>query len=200
MNYFILFLLFPQDIVYNIVQIIKQTNSENIILNHYIKTKKKLESIKYITNIITDFNIDSYLYNEFLTNKFLDSLYIIYNSNYNREKYINEFWVCFSDLLSKKLMRFTNNILFNNENKKNNEKYIILNKSIHLWFKICQKHNIRLMLCFSKVNNYVYSFSRKIKEIKKFIKFLQSPRSVYSNNLFLDEEYSRFLITNITNN
>ena len=97
-------------------------------------------------------------------------------------------------------MKFSNNILINNENKKNNKKYIILNKSINLWFKICTKHNIRLMLSFSKVEDYVYCFSRQIKEIKNFIKFIYSPRSVDSNNLFLSEEYSRFLITNITNN
>ena len=200
MNYSILFLLFPQDIVYYIVQIIKQIKSKNSILKHYIKTKKKLQSIKEITNIITDSNIRGISYNKFLNNEFLDKLFIIYISNYNRNKYMNEFWVIFTDLLSKKLMQFSNNILINNENKKNNKKYIILNKSINLWFKICTKHNIRLMLSFSKVEDYVYCFSRQIKEIKNFIKFIYSPRSVDSNNLFLSEEYSRFLITNITNN
>ena len=200
MNYFILLSIFPQDIVYYIVQIIKQTNSKNIIYKYYQNTKKKIESINYISDIITSINYSEFLNNKILTNKLSDSLTIIYNSNYNREKYNNEFWIVFTDLLSKQLMELNNNILINHKNKKNDTEYIILNKSIRLWFKICVKHNIRLSLSFSKVENYVYCFSRQIKEIKNFLKFLYAPRTLdNTNNLFINEEYSRFIIRHIIN-
>ena len=199
MNYFILLSIFPQDIVYYIVQIINDTNSKNIIYKYYQNTKKKLESIKYISDVITSVNYTEYLNNEILAEKLLDSLTIIYNSNYNREKYNNEFWIAFTDLLSKKLMVLNNHILINHKNKKNDTEYKILNKSIRLWFKICVKHNIRLSLSFSKVEHYVYCFSRQIKEIKNFLKFLYPPRSVDNNNLFLNEDYSRFIIRHTIN-
>ena len=200
MNYFILLSIFPQDIVYYIVQIIKQTNSKNIIYKYYQNTKQKIESIKYISNIINNVNYyKEYLNNEILTNDLTYCLIIIYNSNYKREKYNNEFWIAFTDLLSKKLMVLNNHILINNKNKKNDTQYIILNNSIRLWFKICVKHNIRLSLSFSKVEHHVYCFSRQIKEIKNFLRFLYPPRSVDNNNLFLNDNYSRFIIEHTIN-
>ena len=199
MNYFILLSILPQDIVYYIVQIINHTNSKNIIYKYYQNTRKKIESINYISDIITSINYTEYLDNEILTEKLLNSISIIYNSNYKREKYNNEFWIAFTDLLSKKLMVLNNHILINHKNKKNDTEYIILNNSIRLWFKICVKHNIRLSLSFSKVEHYVYCFSRQIKEIKNFLRFLYPPRCVDNNNLFLNEDYSRFIIGHTIN-
>lgn len=200
MNYFILLSIFPQDIVYYIIQIIKQTNSKNIICKYYQNTKKKIESIRYVSDIINNVNYyKEYLNNEILTNDLTNYLTVIYTSNYNREKYNKEFWIAFTDLLSKKLMVLNNHILINHKNKKNDTEYLILNNSIRLWFKICVKHNIRLSLSFSKVEHYVYCFSRQIKEIKNFLKFLYPPRSVDNNNLFLDEYYSRFKIEHTIN-
>lgn len=199
MKYFILLSILPQDIVYYIVQIINHTNSKNTIYKYYQNTKKKIESINYISDIITSINYTEYLDNEILTEKLLNSISIIYNSNYNREKYNNNFWIAFTDLLSKKLMILNNHILINHKNKKNDTQYIILNNSIRLWFKICVKHNIRLSLSFSKVEHYVYCFSRQIKEIKNFLKFLYPPRSVDNNNLFLNDDYSRFIIGHTIN-
>ena len=93
MNYYILLSIFPQDIVYYIVQIINHTNSKNTIYKYYQNTKKQIESIKYISDIITSVNCREYLDNEILTEKLLNSISIIYNSNYKREKYNNEFWI-----------------------------------------------------------------------------------------------------------
>lgn len=195
MNYYILLSIFPPDIVYYIVQIINHTNSKNIIYKYYKNTKKKIESINYISNMITLVNHSGFLNNEILTNKLLDSLTIIYKCNYNREKYNNEFWISFTDLLSKKLMELNNNVMIYHENKNTNPKYKILNNSIYLWFKICVKHNIRLSLSFSKVEHYVYCYSKQIKQIKNFIRFLYAPRCVDHDNLFLNEDYSRFIVT-----
>ena len=200
MNYYVLLSIIPQDIVYYIVKIINHTNSKNTIIKYYQNTKKKLESINYISNMITLVNHSGFLNNEILTNKLIDSLTIIYNSNYKREKYNNEFWISFTDLLSKKLMELNNNIMIYQKNKNKNPKYIILNKSIQLWFKICIKHNIRLSLSFSKVEHYVYCYSKQIKQIKNFIRFLYAPRCLDYNNLFINEDYSRFLITHTINN
>jgi hypothetical protein len=195
MKYYILLSIFTQDIVYYIVQIINRANSKNTIYKYYQNTKKKLESIKYISDIITSVNYTEYLDNEILTDKLLNSISIIYNSNYKRVNYNNDFWICFTDLLSKKLMILNNHILIRNKNKKNDTQYIILNNSIRLWFKICVKHNIRISLSFSKVEHYVYCFTREIKEIKNFLKFLYPPRSVDNNNLFLNDDYSRSIVT-----
>lgn len=195
MNYYVLLSIFPQDIVYYIVKIINHTNSKNTIIKYYQNTKKKLESINYISNMITLVNHSGFLNNEILTNKLIDSLTIIYNSNYKRQKYNNEFWISFTDLLSKKLMVLNNHILINHKNKKNDTEYIILNKSIRLWFKICLKHNIYISLSFSKVKHYIYCFTRQIKEIKNFLKFISPPRSINNNNLFLNDDYSRIIIT-----
>ena len=195
MNYYVLLSILPQDIVYYIVKIVKHTNSKNTIIKYYQNTKKKLESINYISNMITLVNHSGFLNNEILTNKLIDSLTIIYNSNYKREKYNNEFWICFTDLLSKKLMILNNHILLNGKNKKNDIQYNILNNSIKLWFKICVKHNIYISLSFSKVEHYIDCFTRQIKEIKNFLKFLYPPRSINNNNLFLNDDYSRFIVT-----
>jgi len=195
MNYYILLSIFPQDIVYYIVQIINHTNSKNTIYKYYQNTKKQIESIKYISDIITSVNCTQYLDNEILTEKLLNSISIIYNSNYKREKYNNEFWICFTDLLSKKLMVLNNYILLNGKNKKNDIQYNILNNSIKLWFKICVKHNIYISVSFSNVEHYIYCFTRQIKEIKNFLKFLYPPRSINNNNLFLNDDYSRFIVT-----
>lgn len=188
MNYYTLLSIFPPDIVYYIIQIINHTNSKNTIYKYYKNTREKLESLKYICNMVTVVN------NEILPNNLEESLSKIYLSNYNREKYNREFWIAFTDLLSKKLMMLNNNIMLNQENKNTNLKYKILNTSIYLWFLICVKHNIRLSLYFSNAKGYVYCYSRKIKKIKNFIKFLYTPRCVDNNNLFLNGEYSRFLI------
>ena len=96
-------------------------------------------------------------------------------------------------------MILNNHILINNKNKKNDTQYIILNNSIRLWFKICVKHNIRLSLSFSKVEHDVYCFSRQIKEIKNFLRFLYPPRFVDNNNLFINKDYSRFIIGHTIN-
>ena len=202
MNYYVLLSILPPDIVYYIVQIINHINSKNIIYKHYQNTRKKLESLNYICNMLTLIDHSGFLNNEILTNKLQESLTIIYNSNYNREKYHIEFWIAFTDLLSIKLMELNNNIMINQENKNTNPKYKILNNSIYLWFKICVKHNIRLSLSFSKVEHYVYCYSRQIKKIKNFVRFLYAPRCVNRDNLiiFLNEGYSRFLITHTINN
>lgn len=195
MNYYVLLSILPPDIVYYIVQIINHINSKNIIYKHYQNTRKKLESINYISNIISSTNYTHYLGNVILTEYFLNSLTIIYKSNYNREKYNNNFWICFTDLLSKKLMVLNNYILLNHKNKNNDIQYNILNNSIKIWFKICVKHNIYISLSFSKVEHYIYCFTRQIKEIKNFLKFLYPPRSINNNNLFLNDDYSRFIVT-----
>ena len=193
MNYYVLLSIFPADIVYYIVKIINHTNSKNTIYKYYKNIREKLESLNYICKILTLVN------NENLTNKLEECLSRIYLSNYNREKYNREFWRAFTDLLSKKLMVLNNNIMINQENKNANPKYKILNTSIYLWFLICVKHNIRLSLCFSNVKGFIYCYSRKIKKIKNFVKFLYSPRCVDNNNMFINEDYSRFLITDTMN-
>lgn len=200
MNYYILLSIFPPDIVYYIVQIINQTNSKNTIYKYYKKIRKKIESLNYICNMVTIVNNIGFLNNEILTNKLEESLGRIYLSNYNREKYNREFWISFTDLLSKKLMELNNNIMLKQENKNTNPKYKILNTSIYLWFLICVKHNIRISLSFSNVEEYVYCYSRQIKKIKNFVKFLYAPRCVDNNNLFLNEDYSRFIVTHTINN
>ena len=204
MNYYILLSVLPQDIVYYIVQIINHTNSKNIIYKYYQNTRKKLESINYISHMITLENHNGFLNNDILSKDLTEGLAIIYKSNYNREKYNREFWLCFTDLLSKKLMELTNNIIMNQENQKYNPKYIILNNSINLWFKICVKHNIRLTFIrrtmpYSKVEKRVYFNSKEIREIKNFIKFLCAPRCVDSNNFILKDRDSRIVIRDTIN-
>lgn len=204
MNYYILLSVLPQDIVYYIVQIINHTNSKNIIYKYYQNTRKKLESINYISHMITLENHSGFLNNDILSKDLTEGLAIIYKSNYNREKYNREFWLCFTDLLSKKLMELTNNITMNQENQKYNPKYIILNNSINLWFKICVKHNIRVTFIrrtmpYSKVEKRVYFNSKEIREIKNFIKFLCAPRCVDSNNFILNDRDSRIVIRDTIN-
>ncbi len=92
-------------------------------------------------------------------------------------------------------MVLNNYILLNHKNKNNDIQYNILNNSIKIWFKICVKHNIYISLSFSKVEHYIYCFTRQIKEIKNFLKFLYPPRSINNNNLFLNDYYSRFIVT-----
>jgi len=205
MNYFILLSIFPQDIVYYIIQIIKKDNAKNIISNHYYKLKEKHKALKHISLIITNNVLHSFITKKKLTEDFLKSLEIIYKSNYNREKYINTFWICFTDLLSKKLMEFNNYILMNSENNKKNIRYVLLNKCIKLWFKICIKHNIYLSLSFINYDNnyynndYIKYYARNIRKINNFLNFNFHPRSLLNNNLYLSKIYSSYLIGRVIN-
>lgn len=206
MNYAILLAILPLDIVHYIQEIIKIDHYQKVIFEHCLNLKEKYNSVYKVANIITNngniTNVvdNNLIYKEILQNEFLYSLETIYKASYNRAKYINAFWQSFTDLLSKKLMQYYNNIILNHENRKNNNTYIILNKCIKMWFKICVKHNIRIALLFSRNSNeYVKNYSKNMKEIKNFSKFLYAPRTIDADNFYISENFSSDIITTIVN-
>ena len=83
--------------------------------------------------------------------------------------------------ISKLLMFFHNiNIYILDKEKslkEDNTNYILTKSSIKLWFKLCQKYNVYLLLCFIKDGKkYAKIFNpNKMNEIDTFLHFIISP-------------------------
>jgi len=184
MKYFYLLFLLPSDLVNHIYLINLKDSSVNKIIYKFRHNKLCHTIIKNIYNfIIIDIYqiIDENILHHYLV--FLD--FIIKNnfpSNYNKL-----FWENLLNLISKKLGEIHTRLLMNNSNTNNNNNYKNLKIIIKLWFKICQKYNIKLQFYeyFNKRKhlNYVIKNSRTMIKLSDFSKYFSSPRVVGHNNI-----------------
>lgn len=190
--------LLPFDIVYYIYIINLRSNSINVVSKYYVYCKNKKKSLKEIINVIcgrligNDLNVNSIFLEQFHNN-----LKIVLNSEYNRVKYNNYFWQCFTHMLSFMLMRCNNKLLFDYCHAKKNTICFYLNKAITIWFELCKKHNIKLALLFNNINlsksynEYVYIKSRNILKISNFKKFLCAPHILDNDKFFIENNFAR---------
>ncbi len=200
---YILIKFLPYDIVEYIFIINKQNKAANIVINYYRYSNTKNETLK---NVVKMFRCDTYhVYDvtDYLQFHLYKNLHIIYKSIYNREKYDHYFWQCFLHLLSKMLMYFYNIILISNKNICDKNIFtIILKKSILLWFQLCQKYNIKLVLLLKKINNinsqYLYVWARNISKINNFYTFLYAPRVLYNNQVLIENTVASNYLFNVT--
>jgi len=190
--------ILPFDIVYYIYIIRLRSSSINVVSKYYVYCKNKKKSLKEIINVICGrlIGIDSYVNSIFLE-QFHNNLKTVLNSEYNRVKYNNYFWQCFTHMLSFMLMSCTNKLLIDYCHAKKNPSCIHLNKAVTIWFELCKKHNIKLALLFNNINlskihnEYVYFKSRNILKISNFKKFLCAPNSLDNDEFFIENNFAR---------
>ena len=183
MKYFYLLFLLPPDLVNHIYLINLKNTSVNKIIHKFRYNKLCHNIIKSIYNFI---NTDIYK----ITDKNILYDYIVFldfvvKNNFPK-KYNKLFWLNLLNLISKKLGIIHTRLLMNNSNTNNNNDYKNLKIIIKLWFKICQKHYIKLEF-YEYVNkrkdvNYIIRNSRSIIKLLDFSKYFTSPRVVDYNN------------------
>ena len=200
MSYMLLLevLALPNEIVDIIYEFMK-VNAANALRSHFKNAKKRHEafdklshySFEYISNI-TIYSIHSIHYNNFhvINSKFKDkviediykNLIILHQSHYPRAKYLRHYWANVLGNTSLILMHYYNRLAFSDCLKKNNINYDYLKLSIQLWFKICQKYNLYLVLFYMKSAKKVDRNSKAIqlRTIKNFAEFRLAPLVTYA--------------------
>lgn len=194
MQYFVLLLIFPPEIV-NIIYKFILKNKSAYLIYYNMKTYNEKEKIifKSIKNIVYDNynynNNQTYLSNSIYKINSDDNILLlkfIYENYYSKKKYNNNFWKNYLNLLSSRLMILYNIICFNNLNINNQTCYKNFKKIVYYWFQLCKKYNIFLKIGMSdNLNNItnnkikiLYIKSNYIKNIKNFNKFLFPPNVI----------------------
>ena len=199
MNYFD---LLPNEIIDYIYFISKQSYSADTISKFY---KNRLQQKKIIEYVICDILWDQLRFNS-LTNDFtflsdfnIQNLSFLLNNSFSK-KYNITFWQYLLSSISFKLMNIYNSILILNFNFNSNFYYKNLKIAINIWFKLCQKHNIKLCLYqFNKNNIQIQTkriLARHIFKINNFNNFFSAPqiirRSTILNTSILLEQQSSY--------
>lgn len=188
MSYKILFELFPCDIAELIYEFMKE-NAINVIKN----AKKRYSvfvqlshcSIAYFSEF-SIYSIDSIVNNYLvvscnLVDEVIEDLYneltFMYNAHYPRASYLGYDWSNVLGNISNILMYYYNRLAFRGCLKKKNRNYNYLKMCIQLWFKLCQKYNLYLVLCYldsaKKVNRNIKAI--KLRPITNFMDFRIAP-------------------------
>ena len=192
MSYIILRELFPCDIAELIYEFMK-VNAANVIIKYLNNSKKRYSvfvqlrqrSVAYFSEF-SIYSIDSIANNHLvlscnLVDAVIEDLYddltFMYNAHYPRASYLGDEW---SDVLcniSNVLMYYYNRLAFRGCLKKKNSNYNYLKMCIELWFKLCQKYNLYLVLCYldsaKKVDRNAKAI--KLRTIKNFAQFRLAP-------------------------
>ena len=188
MSYKILFELFPCDIAEIIYEFMKE-NAINVIKN----AKKRYSvfvqlshcSIAYFSEF-SIYSIDSIVNNYLvvscnLVDEVIEDLYnnllFMYKAHYPRASYLGYDWSNVLGNISNVLMYYYNRLAFRGCLKKKNRNYNYLKMCIQLWFKLCQKYNLYLVLCYldsaKKVNRNIKAI--KLRPITNFMDFRIAP-------------------------
>ena len=188
MSYKILFELFPCDIAEIIYEFMKE-NAINVIKN----AKKRYSvfvqlshcSIAYFSEF-SIYSIDSIVNNHLvvscnLVDEVIEDLYnnllFMYKAHYPRASYLGYDWSNVLGNISNILMYYYNRLAFRGCLKKKNRNYNYLKMCIQLWFKLCQKYNLYLVLCYldsaKKVNRNIKAI--KLRPITNFMDFRIAP-------------------------
>ena len=188
MSYKILLELFPCDIAELIYEFMKE-NAINVIKN----AKKRYSvfvqlshcSIAYFSEF-SIYSIDSIVNNHLvvscnLVDEVIEDLYnhllFMYKAHYPRASYLGYDWSNVLGNISNILMYYYNRLAFRGCLKKKNRNYNYLKMCIQLWFKLCQKYNLYLVLCYldsaKKVNRNIKAI--KLRPITNFMDFRIAP-------------------------
>ena len=188
MSYKILFELFPCDIAELIYEFMKE-NAINIIKNakkrYYVFVQLSQCSIAYFSEF-SIYSIDSIVNNHLvvscnLVDEVIEDLYnhllFMYKAHYPRASYLGYDWSNVLGNISNILMYYYNRLAFRGCLKKKNSNYNYLKMCIELWFKLCQKYNLYLVLCYldsaKKVNRNIKAI--KLRPITNFMDFRIAP-------------------------
>ena len=188
MSYKILFELFPCDIAELIYEFMKD-NAINIIKNakkrYSVFVQLSQCSIAYFSEF-SIYSIDSIVNNHLvvscnLVDEVIEDLYnhllFMYKAHYPRASYLGYDWSNVLGNISNILMYYYNRLAFRGCLKKKNSNYNYLKMCIELWFKLCQKYNLYLVLCYldsaKKVNRNIKAI--KLRPITNFMDFRIAP-------------------------
>ena len=192
MSYIILRELFPHDIAELIYEFMKE-NAMNILKNYINNSKKRYSvfvqlyqrSVAYFSEF-SIYSIDSIVNNYLvvscnLVDEVIEDLYndlmFMYKAHYPRASYLGYDWSNVLGNISNVLMYYYNRLAFRGCLKKKNRNYNYLKMCIELWFKLCQKYNLYLVLCYldsaKKVNRNIKAI--KLRPIKNFMDFRIAP-------------------------
>jgi len=195
MSYKLLLKVLPYDIVALIYEFMK-VNAANVICAYFANAKRRYNvfvalshySIEYISdNSIYSIN-SLYNANAFANakDKVIEDLYkhlvFMYGAHYRRTKYMRNGWANVLGNVSQILMYYYNRLAFSDSLKKKNSNYVYLKACIQLWFKLCQKYNLYLVLCYLKSAKRVNRNDKaiKLRTIKNFAEFRLAPLVTYS--------------------
>ena len=192
----ILFKLFPDDIAELIYEFMK-VNAMNILKSYINNSKKRYSvfvqlshcSIAYFSEF-SIYSIDSIVNNYLvvscnLVDEVIEDLYnnltFMYKAHYPRASYLGYEWSNVLGNISNVLMYYYNRLAFRGCLKNKNSNYKYLKMCIELWFKLCQKYNLYLLLCYldsaKKVNRNIRAI--KLRPIKNFTEFRIAPLVTY---------------------
>ena len=192
MSYMILFKLFPDDIAELIYEFMK-VNAMNVLKSYINNSKKRYSvfvqlshrtiayfsefSIYSINSIANNHLVVSCNFVDEVIEDLYNELTFMYNAHYPRASYLREGWCNVLGNISNILMYYYNRLAFRGCLKKNNSNYNYLKMCIELWFKLCQKYNLYLVLCYldsaKKVDRNAKAI--KLRTIKNFAQFRLAP-------------------------
>lgn len=206
MKYFPLLFVLPPEIIQLIhIIILKQEKVDKIIKTYRdSKYKQKILS-EVILSILHNGSIYNHRLKLIILPESLTNLEFLVNNDipkiYNRN-----FWLHLLSEMSFILMHMHNTICMKHKDNYSSNYYINLKKGIFLWFKLCQRFNIQLRVYYRNIKgrsieqpNYIWT--RYLKKIDNFHKFLHTPLVIGNNNVpvSFDRELSKTVITSFLN-
>jgi hypothetical protein len=198
MSYKLLIEVLPGDVVELIYEFMK-VNAANAIVAYFKNAKRRRDVFVYLSHYsivyISEhsiYSINSIYYNNNFANnsnfkdKVIVDLYkhlvFMYDAHYSRTKYMRHDWANVLGNVSQILMYYYNRLAFSDSLKKKNSNYVYLKACIQLWFKLCQKYNLYLVLCYlesaKRVNRNAKAI--KLRTIKNFAEFRIAPLVTYA--------------------
>jgi hypothetical protein len=197
MSYKLLLEVLPGDVVALIYEFMK-VNAANVIVAYFANAKRRYDVFVYLSHYSIEYisansiySINS-LYNANFTgwsnakDKVIVDLYkhlvFMYGAHYSRTNYMRDGWANVLGNISQILMYYYNRLAFSDSLKKKNSNYVYLKACIQLWFKLCQKYNLYLVLCYLKSAKRVNRNDKaiKLRTIKNFAEFRLAPLVTYS--------------------
>jgi hypothetical protein len=189
----------PNEIV-NIIHEFMKVNAANVIVAYFKNAKKRYDVFVYLSHYSIEYISEQSIYsinsiynaNFALANgsnakdKVIVDLYkhlvFMYDAHYSRTKYMRDGWANVLGNVSQILMYYYNRLAFSDSLKKKNSNYVYLKACIQLWFKLCQKYNLYLVLCYLKSAKRVNRNDKaiKLRTIKNFAEFRLAPLVTYS--------------------
>jgi hypothetical protein len=187
----------PNEIV-NIIHEFMKVNAANVIVAYFKNAKKRYAVFGYLSHYSIEtiseqsiYSINS-LYNANFTvwsnakDKVIEDIHkhlvFMYDAHYRRTNYLRHHWANVLGNVSQILMYYYNRLAFSDSLKKKNSNYGYLKACIQLWFKLCQKYNLYLVLCYLKSAKRVNRNTKaiKLRTIKNFAEFRLAPLVTYS--------------------
>ena len=197
MSYNLLLKVLPGDVVALIYEFMK-VNAANVIVDYFKNAKRRYNVFVYLSHYSIEYISEQSIYsinslynanafaNANAKDKVIEDLYkhlvFMYGAHYSRTKYMRNGWANVLGNISQILMYYYNRLAFSDSLKKKNSNYVYLKACIQLWFKLCQKYNLYLVLCYLESAKRVNRNDKaiKLRTIKNFAEFRLAPLVTYS--------------------